>query len=507
MKLARKHKHAAREERTRRRKLKRHRPRMRTFTRDELEADICKQSFFDFVQSMWEEIIAEPPVWNWHIKYLCDELQKVGERVIGKVNKSGKRIRFPKEYDLCINVPPASTKSTIASVMFTPWLWANDPTITTINGSYGDALALDLAGKTARVIESEKYQRLFPQVKMRRTAMSLMENDAGGRRIATSTGGRITGMHADVIIIDDPINPKDAISDVMIKGANEWFDHTLQSRMKDKKITPVITIMQRLRENDPSGHQLKQKGGVPVRHINLPAELTPDVRPRSLRANYKDRLFDPVRLPWSVLKAIKSKGEYPYAGQYLQRPIPLGGGMFKTDMIQIESILPGNLRKNKVIRFWDKAGTGGAGAFTVGVLMAMTMDNLFWIIDVVRGQWESNARERIIRQTAERDGRNVSIGIEQEPGSGGKDSAKMTITNLRGFRVKAERPVGDKVLRADPFSAQVNAGNVRMLKGHWNAEYLAELGYFPNSEFKDQVDASSAGFAMLCNIRRAVGAF
>lgn len=104
---------------------------------------------------------------------------------------------------------------------------------------------------------------------------------------------------------------------------------------------------------------------------------------------------------------------------------------------------------------------------------------------------------------AQSDGRNVKIGIEQEPGSGGKESAESTVRNLSGFSVFVERPTGDKVYRADPFSVQVNHGNVRLLRGDWTHEFIEELRFFPAGTYKDQVDAASGAFNKLAGRREA----
>ena len=149
------------------------------------------------------------------------------------------------------------------------------------------------------------------------------------------------------------------------------------------------------------------------------------------------------------------------------------------------------------VRYWDKAGSEGVGAFTVGVRMHKLANDTLLIDDVIRGQWASEERERIIKQTAQADGQNVIIGIEQEPGSGGKESAEATIRNLAGFSCFKECPTGDKIFRADPFSVQVNNGNVQMLVGDWNHTYTEELRFFPFSTYKDQVDASSGAFNRL----------
>ena len=151
----------------------------------------------------------------------------------------------------------------------------------------------------------------------------------------------------------------------------------------------------------------------------------------------------------------------------------------------------------RIMRYWDKAGTAGGGAWTVGTLMGLDTRDRFWILDVRRGQWATDEREAIIKATAQQDGRGITVGIEQEPGSGGKESAEATVKNLAGWRVHVDRPTGDKVMRADPFSVQVNIGNVYMAPGEWNADYISELQYFPYSTYKDQVDSSSGNFAWL----------
>jgi predicted phage terminase large subunit-like protein len=160
------------------------------------------------------------------------------------------------------------------------------------------------------------------------------------------------------------------------------------------------------------------------------------------------------------------------------------------------------------IRYWDKAASQGSGAFTVGVLMGIDTENRYWILDVVRGQWDSGRREMIMRQTAMKDGLKTIIWLEQEPGGGGKDSAMGSVRGLAGFRVRPDKvgkSDGDKENRADAFSTQVNIGNVSMVEATWNRDYIEELRYFPRSRYKDQVDASSGAFNKLAMARIVLG--
>lgn len=153
------------------------------------------------------------------------------------------------------------------------------------------------------------------------------------------------------------------------------------------------------------------------------------------------------------------------------------------------------------VRYWDKAGTQGGGKASAGVLMGKRAGGRFVVADVVRGHWSALNRETTIRQVAEADrarGIQVAIWCEQEPGSGGKESAEATVRNLAGFTVRAERVSGDKVTRAGPFAAQAEAGNVDLVNAPWNEAYLAELQNFDGEHgFSDQVDASSGAFNKL----------
>ena len=129
--------------------------------------------------------------------------------------------------------------------------------------------------------------------------------------------------------------------------------------------------------------------------------------------------------------------------------------------------------------------------------MSKLTDNRWIVEDVKRGRWGTHEREKIIQETAMADGSQVEIWIEQEPGSGGKESAEGTIRNLVGFVVHAERPTGNKAFRADPYSVQVNNGAFMILTGMWNREFIEEHRFFPFSTYKDQVDSAAGAFNKL----------
>lgn len=479
------------------------------FSEADLVASICRESFYSFVQEMWHAVIDEKPVWNWHIEYLCNEMQIVAERVF-----AGE----PKEYDLVINIPPGTSKSTICSVMFPAWCWTRKPATRCICASYSHSLALDLSRKCRDVVMSTTigdevrarpgYSTCFPGVVLRddQNTKAYFANTQKGIRFCVGTGGSVTGMHGHFLIVDDPLNPLESASEAELKACNRWMSETLPSRKVDKRVVPTILIQQRLHEADPSGERLALKDS-PVKHINLPAEIEDGPKPTYLARFYTQGLLDPVRMPRHVLRQEEvALGAYGYSCQFRQRAVPRGGGMFKIARFLRGKAPRGSGFWKRLVRYWDKAGTKGAGAYTVGALLGVDKDDRLWVVDIRRGQWESAERESTIKRTAREDAhlygeRNVTVVIEQEPGSGGKDSARDTVRRLRGYRVRLDRPTGDKVHRADVFSTQVNEGNVWLNEGDWNREYLNELEYFPSSKYKDQTDASSGACNQLVMVR------
>lgn len=470
------------------------------YEENDLVNSITTESLYEFVKEFWSVLIPETFVDNWHIKYLCDEIQVVYERMFNNELKQ----------DLVINISPGESKSSIASVFASAWAWKRMPSMRFIGGSYKHTLAADLSRKTRDVITSAKYQRHNPlSLRDDQNAKDYFVNDHGGMRLAIGTGG-IAGFHGHIITIDDPLDPNKAASEIELKAANEWICSSLAQRKVDQARTPTILIMQRLHQNDPTAALLKRtqmSGGATVKHICLPVEDCEDVKPAELRKFYVDGLMDPKRLSHKTLEEKKTQGKFFYSGQYMQRPTPLEGGMFKWERIRIDHS-PTHLKEwVKIVRYWDKAGSEGAGCRTAGIKMGLDIHGRFWILDAVIGQWDSGRREQVIKTVTQTDGHGVEVWIEQEPGSGGKQSADETIRMLAGFIVRADKPTGAKELRADPFSVQVNNGNVYMIQAAWNVDYLDELQYFPYSSYKDQVDASSGAFKALTQVDRRVSRF
>lgn len=496
------------------------------FNENDLTQSVCRESFFEFVKEFWEVLIPEEPIWNWHIEYLCNEAQRMAERIFR---------RLPKEHDLIVNIPPGTTKSTIFSIMLPAWLWTRQPELRVISACYEDQLALVFAVKSRDIVTSEKYQNTFRfkknavgrwrpstdpdavplTLKEDQNAKSLYQNMANGDRKACGAGGNVTGSHSHVIIVDDPINPKEAVSEAGLLKINRWMRETLPSRKVDKKIAPTILVMQRLHQDDPTGAMLEKKKA--VYHICLPAEDSKLVRPLRLRLKYQENggFLDSVRLDRTVLDEAKiDLGEYGYAGQFEQNPVPEGGGLFKMHKIQFcraSRETPSNFEM--IVRYWDKAGTADGGKRTAGGKIGKHIDGRVIIKHMIKGQWAAGQREQIILDTARNDTTFVVVGTEQEPGSGGKQSAEDTVKNLIGFDCRVDKVTGDKATRAEPLARQIEIGNVYVelddegKEPDWWKDLKKEMAFFPFSKYKDQVDSLSGGFGMLNAERVKAGSF
>lgn len=443
------------------------------------KAIICKRSFYRFLQEFWDVVIPEKPVYNWHIKYLCDELQHLNSFVVA---------RKPKPYDLIINVPPGSTKSTIVTQMYNAWVWTIDPTQRFITSSYSHSLSLSHSIKTRDIILSDKYKALFGlELKSDQKTKSDFRNVKGGQRFTTSTGGTVTGMHGHQIIIDDPLNPQQSASDADRKNANHFVSSTLSSRKIDKDITPTILIMQRLHEADPTGVLLSKKGKK-VKHICLPSELSDNVKPKELKERYVGGLLDPVRLNRNVLNEAKiDLGSYGYAGQHGQNPAPQEGGLIKKHWFEIIDWKPEyqNFTWNFVA---DTAYTKDEENDPSGYLAYAKHNNDFIIRFAETQHLEFPELCRALPAFCYQHGYTYKSIVEVEPKASGK-SLVQTLKKETKLNIKEGIPPSkDKVARVNDASPKMEVGRVKLIRGNWNTEFLDQITTFPNAEHDEYVD-------------------
>lgn len=447
---------------------------------NEALAELCRRSFFRFVQEFWSEIIPEAPVWNWHIKYLCDELQYLNTFVVA---------RKPKPYDLIINIPPGSTKSTIATQMYNAWVWTVDPSQRFITSSYAHTLSLAHSVKTRDIVTSDKYRTLFPRIQLKadQSAKSDFLNTSGGQRFTTSTGGTVTGMHGHQIIVDDPINPQQSSSEAERTSANNFVTSTLSSRKIDKIVTPTIIIMQRLHEEDPTGTMLAKKGKK-IKHICLPAYDEGNIQPPELADHYIDGYLDPIRLGVEVLTEAKTDlGSFGYAGQYSQKPAPEEGGIMKRDWFPV---VPWQQQYSNLV--WnfvaDTAYTNKEENDPSGYIAYAEYENDFIIRMAETEHLEFPELCRALPTFAHANGYSRRSLVEVEPKASGK-SLVQTLKKETKLNVKeGVPPAKDKMARAKDSSPTCEAQRVKLIRGPWNKAFLDQITIFPNAAHDEYMD-------------------
>lgn len=382
-------------------------------------------------------------------------------------------------------LPPRHSKSETVTVRYAAWRLIRKPETRIVIASYGQTLAERFSRKVRRIVANEGVA-LNPE---RNTAADWETIAEGGVR-AAGLGAGITGMGFDLLLIDDPIKSREeADSETYRERAWEWYTDDLYTRQQPG--AAIVLTLTRWHEDDLAGRILASEEASQWRVLSLPAEADAD---DPIGRAPGEPLW-PERYPLLALERIRSVLGRSYYALYQCRPLPAEGGMFKREWFQLVDALPAGMRR---VRYWDKAGSEGEGDYTVGVMMGVgggpLTAGITYVCDVVRGQWSSGEREAIIRQTAEIDGPDVAIWVEQEPGSGGKDSSAATVRNLVGYTARAEPVTGDKATRAEPYAAQLEAGNVRVLRADWTPAYIAELTSFPAGKNDDQVDGSSGAF-------------
>ncbi len=434
-----------------------------------------KSDFYLFFQMYWDKISSDKLIESNHIKFICDELQKIGFQILNNDDC---------DFDWCIiNVPPGSSKSSICSIAFPCWILANDSSKFIINTSYSDTLATGFIRKSKMILQSDSFSDLFGKLELTKDNEGYMETKSGGGRFATSTGGTITGSHSNLIIVDDPLSVEQSYSQAHIDRANRYLTETIPSRVRDKKKVPKILIMQRLNENDPTGYILNS--GLKVKHICLPSELTDYTTNPEL---YTNGVLDEVRMGHDVLEKYKNFA-YSYASQFLQSPSPLEGGIIKKEWFVIDKI---NSIGRKTILI-DGAYTNNKSNDPTGILITEFRNGKTYILNYIREWLTISELLDKMPYIFEANGITQRDEILIEPKASGKDLVSMfrkffniPTNELKGDFIKFSKR--ERIETAAPF---VQQGSFILNKAEWNEQFINELCMFPNAKHDEAVDLLS----------------
>jgi predicted phage terminase large subunit-like protein len=411
-----------------------------------------------------------------------------------------------KRPKLLLQSPPQHGKSTMV-IDFVSWavgqaFLERQSAIRFIFASFSDRLGIRANVRLQRILLNPKHPAIFGTRVLgprSRYNSDMIEFEGAGVDRGyfrnTTVEGAVTGESLDIGVIDDPIKGRaEANSQLTREKTWAWMTDDFMTRFSDKG--GLLMIMTRWHLDDPAGRLMELNPDVRVCRYPALAEEDEEYRKQG------EPLFPELKSAEFLDKQRATMTLAGWQSVYQQAPIIVGGDMFPIDKVAVVPELPADANVHQAIRYWDKAGTHEGGAFSAGVLMLRLEDGTYCVVDVRRGRWSSLEREKMILQTAKIDERlypEMQVIVEQEPGSGGKESAERTIRMLAGYSVEADRVSGAKEVRADPFAAQWQAGNVRIVAANWNRDYLDEHEHFPAGKFADQVDASSGAFNKLAS--------
>jgi predicted phage terminase large subunit-like protein len=419
-----------------------------------------------------------PMLDNWHQRRICQALEQV---LLGRISR------------LLINVPPRSGKTETAVKSFIGWGMGIFPDSEFIHASYSKRLATSNTYEVRAMMQNEVYREVFPWTALQDDSKARDEfrTAHGGVVYATGADGTITGYGAGkmrqgfggAIIIDDPHKAGDANSSVMRANVINWYQQTMESRL-NKRADPIIIIMQRLHEDDLSGWLLGGGSGEAWHHINIPAR------------NEDGTSFWPEQFPDEMLDRLEASSPYVFAGQYMQRPSPLGGGIFRDEWwrylevappIQWRAIYADTAQKTKeqndysVFQCWGYSVTGQAV-----------------MLDMMRGKWEAPELEAMARafwakhKTVQTQGTLRSFNVEDKvSGTGLIQTLKREGIPIIGIKRNV-----DKITRAFDAAPLIESGNVIILRDVPHlTDFVAEASTFPNAAHDDMVDTAMSAIS------------
>lgn len=454
---------------------------LNTIEKARLVDAICRTDFVSFIHKTFHILAPNSPLlMNFHIRAIAYHLELVRLGIIKR---------------LIINLPPRSLKSIMTSVAFPAFALGHDPSKRIIVVSYGSDLAIKLGNDFRIIMNDLKYQRLFPMTlpsRIKNTEMEFTTTKNGGR-LATTIDGSLTGRGGDILIVDDPLKPAEALSNSRREYVNNWFNNTLVSRLDDVQNGAIIVVMQRLHDDDLTGTLLRSSEKWV--HLKLPAIADEEQKIQIGHNKYHLRRVGDVlhaeRAPKSILELMRSLDPDTFGAHYQQAPIPPGGIIIKREWVRTYDQLPKRTSSSLVIQSWDTASKDGESSSWSACTTWLLHDGNYYLMHVLRERLDyPSLRERAIAHASVYKPRKILI---EDTGVGTGLVAEMKKAGLPAIAVK---PEADKKTRMKIQSIKFESRRVFVpVHAPWLAEYTAELFAFPNVRFDDQVDSTAQALA------------
>jgi len=442
----------------------------------------CRSDFLTYRQTINPKM-----KWGWWQKEVATELQQFYEDLIAGLR--------PK---LVIQAPPQHGKS-VQIIDFISWVAGKHPEFRTIYTSFSERLGVRANLRLQRLYDSQAYQEIFPDTRINKSGpMGPSGQYLRNREILeyvgtegffrnTTVRGSITGESLDLGVIDDPIRGRqDANSELIRDAAWDWFTDDFFTRFSEE--AGLLAILTRWHIDDPIGRLKERYPEVKVLSYPAIAEVDEPNRKAGEALFPEHKSIDFLREREKIMDSAN------WMALYQQRPTLAEGNLFKPDQMPVVDAIPAGYID--WIRGWDLAGTVD-GDWTAGIRVGRLADGRYIVSDATRVRETPDKRDAAILNTASRDGKAIRISIPQDPGQAGKTQVLYLTRSLVGYMVTSSPESGDKVTRAEPAAAQVNVGNVMLLRGEWNRAFLEELRTFPNGVHDDQVDGFSRAFSHL----------
>jgi predicted phage terminase large subunit-like protein len=400
-----------------------------------------------------------------HIKLICEHLDAIDR---GEIDR------------LAVSMPPRHGKTETITVRYGAYCFEREPDENVLVTAYNERIARRFSRKARAIVSG---RRALMESSKAQDEWGMPE---GGTFMSRGVGSPPTGVGFKHIIIDDPIRSReDAESVNSREKAWDWYTDDIYTRLEPGGA--MIIVATRWHHDDIISRAIDSE---PNRWTVLKLPALADEPDDPLGRNLGEALW-PDRYPVEALERIRSvqmqnEGEYSWLALYQQTPTQRTGSFIKQDKITIMEHGPDIA---KLVRAWDLASVKGSGDYTVGIKAALDKQGRFWILDLVRGQFDVEERDDLILRTTIADGREATCRLPQDPAQAGRSQAKYLLKMLHGFKVSIHMPSGSKIVRAEALVSQINHGNVYMVKAKWNNEVLDEMRMFPMGRHDDVVDA------------------
>ena len=441
-------------------------------------AALLRQDFLSFVRKCFNTLSpGQAFIPNWAVEALAYQLERVRR---GEIRR------------LIINMPPRSLKSITASVAFPAFVLGHDPTCRIISASYSADLSRKLSNDFRAVLNSRWFQEIFPGTRVGpyKDSEAEIELTRRGYRLATSVEGTLTGRGGNIIIIDDPLKPIDALSEAKRAAVNNWFMNTLVSRLDDKRTGAIIVVMQRVHMDDLTGFLLDQSDEWTVLSLPAIAEVDETIPLSNDRVHHRriGDVLSPEREPRDVLERMRTQlGSDLFSAQYQQSPVPPGGAMVKRHWIRRYTELPTDSEAKIILQSWDTATKGGPENDWSVCTTWECRSEQYHLVHVWRGRVDYPTLKQKVKELA-REFAADQVLIEDT----GTATALIQELQYKVRGLTAVKPDRDKQTRMSIASARFEAGQVFFPeRAPWLAELEAELLSFPGSKHDDQVDSIS----------------